>query len=88
MPEMDLVATVDKQAGLVQHIRCGGGRRLSCHMLELTLAELISGCGDAAGRFESASFRVEVVSAARSALGSVVREMAAAASRAFTFIVP
>ena len=59
LPAMDMVPTVDRQAGAIQHIRCTNGTNiLECHMLEGTICELIMGCGDR--RFKACEWEMAV----------------------------
>eukprot|EP00611_Tribonema_gayanum_P001910 TRINITY_DN11405_c0_g1_i1.p1 TRINITY_DN11405_c0_g1~~TRINITY_DN11405_c0_g1_i1.p1 ORF type:complete len:963 (+),score=216.15 TRINITY_DN11405_c0_g1_i1:3-2891(+) len=54
IPEHDFVPMIDTQVGLVQTVTCKASAKAlqgACHLLEVTLCELIDHCGDNRGRF-------------------------------------
>eukprot|EP01134_Creolimax_fragrantissima_P007952 CFRG7952T1 len=50
MPDHDLIAMLDSQAGMVQQLRCKA-ESPACHLLELSICELLNQCGDVHHRF-------------------------------------
>ncbi|KNC75065.1 hypothetical protein SARC_12404 [Sphaeroforma arctica JP610] len=58
MPDHDLIAMIDSQAGLVQQMRCMH-ESPACHSLELTMCELLTQCGDPRHRFSGCSVKLE-----------------------------
>eukprot|EP00640_Fibrocapsa_japonica_P003413 CAMPEP_0113951972 /NCGR_PEP_ID=MMETSP1339-20121228/89015_1 /TAXON_ID=94617 /ORGANISM="Fibrocapsa japonica" /LENGTH=310 /DNA_ID=CAMNT_0000960429 /DNA_START=1 /DNA_END=933 /DNA_ORIENTATION=+ /assembly_acc=CAM_ASM_000762 len=63
VPDHDPISMVDTQVGLVQHIMCSSSRlaiQNACHMIEGTLCELLSHCGDPRGRFTGCTYRYNV----------------------------
>lgn len=52
IPQLDPVAQIGVQAGMLQHIMCNHPKGvLGCHMIERTACELLTSCGDPRGRF-------------------------------------
>ena len=47
-------------SGLVQAIVCHQEHTLSCHMIQGTLCELLSGCGDHRGRFSACNYSMRL----------------------------
>jgi len=60
VPENDPVTIVDTQVGLIQRIGCVSSSQAmqnACHMLEGTISELLTRCGDDRGRFTAGEFK-------------------------------